>query len=55
MNYILNIQYIIQIHNEEINDLLNQGQADDRGLAIRENTSGEIKVKHHAVAPRFKL
>ena len=51
MNYLLNIQYIIQIHNEEINDLLNQGQSDDKGLAIRENTSGEIKVKHHAVAP----
>ncbi|CAB4032749.1 chromosome-associated kinesin KIF4A-like, partial [Paramuricea clavata] len=32
------------IHNEEINDLLNQGQPDDKGLAIRENTSGEIKI-----------
>ena len=41
---IFNFQYVIQIHNEEINDLLNQGQTDDKGLTIRENTTGEIKV-----------
>ena len=34
----------LEIHNEEINDLLNQGQTDDKGLTIRENTSGEIKI-----------
>lgn len=46
---LIDLSHFFKIHNEEINDLLNHGQPDDKGLAIRENTSGEIKVIRHLI------